>query len=108
MPKLIPSGIGFDRLTEAVTSEYGQLIELVRQAVRDKLRLASGGEYFVDVRGIWSDRVVVQFKGRMYSYGYTIGADNTVAVADAVEVVVDFQPVAAAASSTVPGVVREA
>ena len=106
--KLIPSSSGFARLTEAVTSEYGQLIDLVRQAVRDKLRLASNGDYYVDVRGIWSDRVVVQFKGRMYSYGYTIGADNTVALADAVEVVADFQPVAAAAPGTLPSVVREA
>ncbi len=104
MPKLIPSGTGFDRLTEAVTSEYGQLIELVRQAVRDKLRLTANGDYYVDVRGIWADRVVVQFKGRMYSYGYTVGADNTVGLADAVEVVAEFQPVTA----TQPGAVREA
>jgi hypothetical protein len=103
MAKLIPSGTGFDRLTEAVTSEYGQLIELVRQAVRDKLRLTVNGDYYVDVRGIWADRVVVQYKGRMYSYGYTVGADNTVALADAVEVVAEFQPVTAAA-----GPVREA
>lgn len=103
MPKLIPLGTGFDRLTEAVTSEYGQLIELVRQAVRDKLRLTANGDYYVDVRGIWADRVVVQFKGRMYSYGYTIGADNTVGLADAVEVVAEFQPVTAAQT----GAVRE-
>ena len=43
MLKLIPAGTGYARLTEAVTTEYGQLIELVRQAVRDKLRLAANG-----------------------------------------------------------------
>lgn len=107
MPKLIPLGTGFDRLTEAVTSEYGQLIELVRQAVRDKLRLTANGDYYVDVRGIWADRVVVQFKGRMYSYGYTIGADNTVGLADAVEVVAEFQPVTAAQTIKDAGAVRE-
>lgn len=106
--KLIPSSSGFARLTEAVTTEYGQLIELVRQAVRDKLRLAAnGGDYYVDVRGIWSDRVVVQFKGRMYSYGYTIGADNTVALADAVEVVAEFQPVADTPAGAATGAMRE-
>lgn len=91
--KLIPAGLGFARLTEAVTTEYGQLIELLRQAVRDKLRLSANGEYYVDVRGIWPEKVVVQFKGRTYSYSYTLNADNTVALGDAVEVVADFQPV---------------
>ena len=33
--KLIPAGTGYARLTEAVTTEYGQLIDLVRQAVRE-------------------------------------------------------------------------
>lgn len=112
MLKLIPAGTGYARLTEAVTTEYGQLIELVRQAVRDKLRLAANGDYYVDVRGIWPDRVVVQFKGRMYSYGYTVSTDNTVALAEAVEVVADYQPVGEAIpASVVPavvGAVREA
>lgn len=66
--KLIPAGQGYSRLTEAVTTEYGQLIELLRQAVRDKLRLSANGDYYVDVRGIWPDKLVVQFKGRTYSY----------------------------------------
>ena len=30
MIKLIPAGFGFARLTEAVTTEYGQLLDLVR------------------------------------------------------------------------------
>lgn len=94
--KLLPAGTGHARLTEAVTSEYGQLIELVRQAVRDKLRLAANGDYYVDVRGIWPERVVVAFKGRMYAYGYTVSADNTVVVGEATEVVADFQPVSTA------------
>lgn len=94
--KLIPAGQGYARLTEAVTTEYGQLIDLVRQAVRDKLRLSANGDYYVDVRGIWPDRVVVQFKGRLYSYAYTVAADNTVALADATEVVADYAPVGAA------------
>lgn len=99
MLKLIPAGTGYARLTEAVTTEYGQLIDLVRQAVREKLRLAVNGDYYVDVRGIWPELVVVQFKGRMYSYGYTVSADNTVALAEAVEVVAEYQPVGTAASA---------
>jgi hypothetical protein len=112
--KLIPAGTGYARLTEAVTTEYGQLIDLVRQAVRDKLRLSANGDYYVDVRGIWPDRVVVAFKGRLYSYAYTVAADNTVALGDAAEVVADYAPVGSAstipagASSTVAAAVREA
>jgi hypothetical protein len=112
--KLIPAGTGYARMTEAVTTEYGQLIDLVRQAVRDKLRLSANGDYYVDVRGIWPDRVVVAFKGRLYSYAYTVAADNTVALGDAAEVVADYAPVGnastipAGASSTVAAAVREA
>ncbi|HEY9096132.1 MAG TPA: hypothetical protein VIN35_10340, partial [Hydrogenophaga sp.] len=107
--KLIPAGQGYARLTEAVTTEYGQLIDLVRQAVRDKLRLSANGDYYVDVRGIWPDRVVVQFKGRLYSYAYTVAADNTVALADATEVVADYAPVGAApAPSPTPNPVATA
>jgi hypothetical protein len=107
--KLIPAGLYFARLTEAVTTEYGQLIELLRQAVRDKLRLSANGEYYVDVRGIWPDQVVVQFKGRTYSYSYTLNADNTVALGEAVEVVANFQPVGSANASPSPASpVREA
>lgn len=103
--KLIPAGSGFARLTEAVTTEFGQLIELLRQAVRDKLRVASNGDFYVDVRGIWPDQVVVAFKGRMYSYSYSLSADNTVLIGEGVEVVANYQPVAAPAP-TLP--VREA
>ena len=111
--KLIPAGTSFARLTEAVTTEYGQLIDLVRQAVRDKLRLSANGDYYVDVRGIWPDRVVVAFKGRLYSYAYTVAADNTVALGDAAEVVADYAPVGTAPvlpAGGVPGAtaVREA
>ncbi|WIY31734.1 hypothetical protein [Paracidovorax citrulli] len=98
MIKLLPAGTGYARLTEAVTTEYGQLIDLVRQAVRDKLRLTANSDYYVDVRGIWPERVVVGFKGRLYSYPYTIGQDNTVAVGDAAEVVAEYNPVGAASA----------
>lgn len=102
--KLIPPGSGFARLTEAVTTEYGQLLDLVREAIRDKLRLsANGGDFYVDVRGIWPDRVVVQYKGRLYSYPYILTVDNTVALGEAQEVVADYAPV-----GTAPAPVREA
>ncbi|WP_058642043.1 phage major capsid protein [Pseudacidovorax intermedius] len=104
MVKLIPAGSGFARLTEAVTTEYGQLIELVRQAVQAKVRVAGiTSDYYVDVRGIWPDQVVVSVRGRLYAYAYTLGADNTVVVGDGQEVVASYQPVAAVD----PAAVRE-
>ena len=104
MIKLIPTGTGFARLTEAVSTEYGQLIELVRMAVRDKLRLTANSDYYVDVRGIWPDRVVVSYKGRLHSYPYSLAADNTVVVGEASEVVAEYTPVTAPPAA----VVREA
>ena len=48
--KLIPPGTGFARLTEAVTTEYGQLVELVRQALAVKVRNVPGmSEYYVNI-----------------------------------------------------------
>ncbi|MFE8644131.1 hypothetical protein ACFX58_03490 [Sphingomonas sp. NCPPB 2930] len=94
--KRIPAGTGFARLTEAVTTEYGQLVDLVRQALQAKLRGVPGGsDYYVEIRGIWPDQVVANLRGRLYSYPYTIGADNTVAVGDGTEVVASYQPVTA-------------
>ena len=98
--KLVPPGAGFDRLTEAVTTEFRALIDLVRQALREKLKLTPGmGDYYVDVQGIWADKVVVQLNGRLYSHPYTVGADNVVTVGDGVEVVANFAPVKEALAS---------
>lgn len=75
--KLLPAGTGHARLTEAVTSEYGQLIELVRQAVRDKLRLAANGDYYVDVRGIWPERVPTPDRvSDAHHLAQVVGLDN--------------------------------
>jgi hypothetical protein len=98
--KRIPTG-GFDRITEAVTTEFGQLMELVRQALREKQRVTPGQEgYYCDIRGIFPDRVVASMQGRLYSYPYTVGDDNKVTVGEATEVVVQFQTVAGAAAAS--------
>lgn len=92
--KLIPAGQGFEALTEAVTTEYGALIDLVRQAVREKVRGTPGyGDYYVDVQGMFSDRAVVRMNGRLMAYPYTVAADNTIAVGEPAEVVATFAPV---------------
>ena len=113
--KLIPAGQGFEALTEAVTTEYGALLDLVRQALREKVREKVRGtpgysEYYCDVQGIWPDRVVCRLNGRLWSYGYTVNADNTIAIGDGAEVVLSFAPVreAAAAAADPNAAFREA
>lgn len=92
--KLLPYGTGYDRITEAVTTEFRALIDLVRQALREKLKLTPGmGDYYVDVQGIWGEKVVVQLNGRLYSYPYTIDANNLVVVGEGTEVVANYAPV---------------
>jgi len=92
--KLIPPGQGFDKVTEAVTTEYRALLDLVRQAVAEKVRGTAGlSDYYVDIQGVWPDRVVVCLKGRLYNYPYTLTADNAVQLGDGTEVVVNYQPV---------------
>lgn len=97
--KRIPAGQGFDKLTEAVTTEYGALLSLVRQAVAEKVRGAGMGDYYVDLQGLWPDRAVASIKGRLYSYPYSVDADNRIVVGDPTEVVVSFQPVREAAAA---------
>ncbi len=98
--KLIPPGAGFDRLTEATTTEFRALIDLVRQALREKLKLTPGmGDYYVDVQGIWADRAVVLLNGRLYSYPYTVSAENTVTLGEGTEVVAAYAPVKEALAS---------
>lgn len=98
--KLLPYGAGYDRITEAVTTEFRALIDLVRQALREKLKLTPGmGDYYVDVQGIWADKAVVLINGRLYSYPYTVGADNAVALGEGTEVVASFTPVKEALAS---------
>jgi hypothetical protein len=103
--KPIPPGhAGFDRITEAVTTEWGQLMDLVRQALREKLRTTPGAsEYYCDVSAIYADRVVSRVAGRLMAFPYTLNADNTVTVGDGAEVVMQFASVREAAGSLQPG-----
>jgi hypothetical protein len=116
--KLIPPGQGYEHLTEAVTTEFGALMDLVRQAVREKVRLKVGAastyvSEYIDIRGMFSDRAVVQVGGRLWSYPYSMGADNVVTVAEPTEVVLSFSSVresvtAAAAAAGLDATFREA
>lgn len=96
--KLIPPGKGFERLSEATTTEFGALLDLVRQALREKLRATPGFDGYAELQGIWPDRVVARLNGRNYSFAYSLTADNTVTIGEGVEVVTTFVPVREAAA----------
>lgn len=100
MLKLLAPGAGFEQLTEAVTTEYGALLELVRQAVREKMRTTPGmSDWYPELCGIWPNRVVIKAAGRLWSHPYTVAADNKVTVADGVEVVATYANVREAAAA---------
>lgn len=92
--KLIPPGQGFDRLSEAQTSDYGSLIDLVQRALRDKCSATpSLVNYYPSLTGIWADRVVASIAGRFMEWPYTVDADNKVVIGESREVVLGFTPV---------------
>lgn len=94
------------KMREAAATELGQLTGLVRRAVREKARGATG-EGYVDISAIYLDRVVACIDGRMYAYPYSIGDDNMVTVGERFEVNLEFVPVKPApAPAVLP--VREA
>ena len=70
--KIPAHGIVGARLIEAAATEVRQVATLVSQALREKT-----GEYW-DLEALYPDRVIVNARGRMMAYPFTLNADNTV------------------------------
>lgn len=88
--------IGIVALREAA-SEMRDMIELVRSALHEKLKLQLGrSDCWVDLEAIYPDRAVARVAGRFYAYPYVIAADNSVSISDPTEVVREFTSVSAA------------
>jgi hypothetical protein len=85
---------GAAALREAATGEYRQIIELVQAALVKKLGYEPERAWMVNIEAIFAERVILRRDGRFWSYGYTLGADNQVTLADAQEVVETYVPVA--------------
>lgn len=79
-------------MREAAATEIGQVTQLVREAVRQKVRVTYPNAYG-GISAIYPDRVIIDVDGRMYAYPYTLGEDNTVTVGERTEVVVEHRPV---------------
>lgn len=90
-----PEGLDAAVLREAASTEYGQLMRLVSDAVN----AAAPGEW-VPVMAIYADRVIVQRKARFYSRPYTVADDNTVTLGAESEVLLAFAPVSLTEAAT--------
>lgn len=99
--------VGDVALREAVASELGQVIDLVRAAVREvRIREPDGWDFHV--QSVFPDRVVICGKGRYFAYPYTINDDNTITLGASTEVVLGYEPVGARVAEAAAGVFIEA
>lgn len=86
------------RLAEAASTEFGQVMRLVNEAVmahwREKLAKPDGEYVGAYCEAIYPDHVIVAYTGRYWRHDYTIDDQNQVRLADAVEVIEQYVPVA--------------
>ena len=80
-------------LREAAAGEFHDIIRLVRDAIT-VLLFPHKRDAWINMQSIFSDHAVVVQDGRLFSYPYTLAEDNVVMLGTAVEVVLDFKPVA--------------
>lgn len=85
--------IGVVALKEAAAGEYRAIIGLVGQAVRDAINAGLPEREWIEITAIYPDRVVVERKGRLYAYPYTLTDDNQVTIGEPQEVVLDHRTV---------------
>lgn len=81
-------GLEAAALREAASTEYGQLMRFVSDAVN-----ALSRDQYVQIVALYADRVVVTREARFYAIPYTVAADNTVALGTEAEVLQAFSPV---------------
>ena len=95
--------VGEAALREAAATEFQDVLSLVTEAING----ADPSSYrYID--SIFPDYVVVRERGRYFSYPYTIGDDNAVALGARSEVTVDYKPVGARVAAAAPGAFIEA
>lgn len=86
--------IGPVALKEAAAGEFRAVIVLVSQAVRDAINNGLVDREWIDIQAVYPDRVVVERKGRLFAYPYTLTEDNQVTLGEPLEVVLDHRAVA--------------
>lgn len=76
MIKIPAEGIVGARLIEAAATEVRQVATLVTARLREQ------SSDYVELEAIYPDRVIVNQRGRMMAYPYTLNADNTVTLGE--------------------------
>jgi len=97
--KRVPAAgiVGLAALREASSTEFGQVLNLVRAALhaRYKTEAANPNEYvFVEIEALFADRVIVCRDGRYWQFAYALDDKNQVVLQEPVEVLERFDPVA--------------
>ena len=91
---------GKAKMREAAATEIGQIVEMVRTAIRDAARARGQSVESWNIRGVYADRAVAaDSDGRLYAYPYTIDDANVVTVGERYEVVLEHRPVKGAPAS---------
>lgn len=90
--------IGLAALREAATTEFGQVLNLVRAALaaryKDAPANSPGGYVYVEIEALYADRVIVHRDGRYWQFDYTLDDKNVVVLKEPVEVIERFDKVA--------------
>lgn len=87
------SGLQGEALREVATSEFRQIIELVRAGLVKAIYPGRSEMSYVGIEAIYPDRVICEKEGRYWAYPYTLNDDNTVAIGEPVEVIEQYVPV---------------
>jgi hypothetical protein len=97
---------GKAKMREAAATEIGQIVEMVRTAIRSAARARGQSIESWNIRGVYADRAVAaDADGRLYAYPYTIDDANVVTVDERYEVVLEHRPVK---DTPTPEPIREA
>lgn len=87
--------VGTVALREAATTEFRQIMDLLRAALQAVINMPGQPTCWFDVEAVFADRVVVCRDGRFWSYPYTIDDANQVQIGAKVEVIENYMPVIA-------------
>lgn len=87
--KIPAEGLRGAALREAMSTELGDVANLVQRAVATKI-----GRDWANVEALYPDRAVIRNDGRYFAYPYSIANGNAVTIGEPVEVARDFISVA--------------
>ena len=108
--KLIPTeGLwGETALREAAAGSFQHIMRLIEAQLREAMKLGGDKDVWPYVVALFTDNVVVNAKGKLVRYDYTVTGDTAVTLSNPVEVVEDFRAINATMQEAVQGIFLEA